>query len=245
MVFASLGCFGTACATALTIQSTLGVRRWEAVSDEVVRDTLACLEGDLPANGIKIGMLATAENVLAVCEFVANVRRRKPDVAVVLDPVLRSSSGRELLSAAGVAMLQERLMPLVDWITPNMAELGELAGIRVEAQVEMERAARLLHQRYQTLGVVAKGGHLEGRADDLVLEQSGRATWLRGPRLASRATHGTGCAFSSAMACGLARGEEAVEAAGKAKEYVRGAMERATPIGAGNGPMNLLWPLRK
>jgi hydroxymethylpyrimidine/phosphomethylpyrimidine kinase len=245
MVFASFGCFGTACVTALTVQSTTGVRASEAVAPQLVSATLACLESDLPVDGVKIGMLATRQNVLAVCEFLGRVRARGGHVPVVLDPVLRSSSGRELLSADGVEALRERLLPLVNWVTPNLAELGELTSLNVRKREEMEAASRGLVERYRTLGVVAKGGHLEDCADDLVIGADGRSTWLPGERLISRSTHGTGCAFSSALACGLALGGEAAESAGAAKAFVRGAIECATPIGAGNGPMNLLWSLRK
>ena len=245
LVFASFGCFGTACATALTVQSTVGVRSTEPVSAALVADTLACLEEDLPADGLKIGMLATEENVVEVCEFLDRVRKKSKRVPVVLDPVLRSSSGRALLSPAGVEALCLRLLPLVDWVTPNLMELGELTGRNVATRAEMETSSRDLAGRYQALGVVAKGGHLEAGAFDLVLEAGGRVTWLPGERIASRSTHGTGCAFSSAMACGIAQGADAVSAARAAKEFVRGAIEYAAPIGAGHGPMNLLWPLRK
>lgn len=245
MTFSAFDCFGTACVTALTVQSTLGVRDCEAVSASVLAATLACLEDDLPADGIKIGMLATEENVLAVCAFVERVRASRERVRVVLDPVLRSSSGRELLSPAGLEALRERLLPLVDWATPNLRELGELTGMRIQTHAEMETGALALLERYRTLGIVVKGGHLQGSADDLVAGPGGEMTWLAGRRVASRSTHGTGCAFSSGMACGLAQGVDAVAAARAAKRFVRGAIERAVPVGRGCGPMNLLWPLTK
>jgi len=244
MVFASFGCFGTACVTALTVQSTMGVRASETVSAEWVLATLKCLEDDLPVDGVKIGMLAEEESVLTVCGFVERLKAKDNHVPVVLDPVLRSSSGRELLSSAGLEALQDRLLPLVDWVTPNLAELEALTGIRVRARAGMESGAQALRSRYRTLGIVAKGGHLDEGADDLVVEPEGPVTWLPGDRVVSGSTHGTGCAFSSAMACGLAKGAGAVDAAREAKAFVRGAIEHARPIGGGNGPMNLLWPLR-
>jgi hydroxymethylpyrimidine/phosphomethylpyrimidine kinase len=93
------------------------------------------------------------------------------------------------------------------------------------------------------LGVVATGGHLES-ADDLTVRADGHIQWLSGERIESRSTHGTGCAFSSALACGLVEGRDPVGAARRAKEFVAEAIRRATPIGHGNGPMNLLWPLK-
>ncbi len=245
MVFASFGCFGTACITALTVQSTLGVKACELVSSETVAATLDCLEDDLPVDGVKIGMLATEGNVVAVSRFVERLRGRDNHVPVVLDPVLRSTSGRELLSSAGVEALRSTLLPLVDWVTPNLAELEFLAGIRAVNPEEMELGARALSQCYRTLGVVAKGGHLAEGAHDVVLEANGNLTWLKGERMQSRSTHGTGCAFSSAFACGLAQGGAPLDAARAAKDYVRGAIANATPMGAGPGPMSLLWRLRK
>jgi hydroxymethylpyrimidine/phosphomethylpyrimidine kinase len=122
--------------------------------------------------------------------------------------------------------------------------LEVLTGSGVKTRQEMETAASALASCYRTLCVVAKGGHLEDGTDDLVVEPSGRMTWLPGERVVSRSTHGTGCAFSSALVCGLASGMGPVDAAREAKAFVRQAIELARPIGGGDGPMNLLWPLR-
>jgi hydroxymethylpyrimidine/phosphomethylpyrimidine kinase len=243
-VFAEHQCFGTACVTALTVQSTVGLRAVEAVRPELVRETLEHLWADVPADGIKIGMLATAEIVRAVADFIEQVRAAGGRVKVVLDPVLRSSSGTELLSAEGAEALQSRLLPLVDWVTPNLAELSALAGRGIHTPEEMERGAEALSALYPRLGVVATGGHLSGGADDLVWGPAGEREWMRGERLASRSTHGTGCAFSSAMACRLAAGADGLLAARDAKGFVCEAIRRAEPIGRGNGPMNLRWRMR-
>jgi len=238
-VFRSEGFFGTACITGLTVQSTLGVRRVQPVAAALVSETLDCLAQDLPIDGIKIGMLASAENVAAVAAFLGTLRSRS--LPVVLDPVIRSSSGRELLSAEGLAVMQRKLLPLVDWVTPNLAELAALAGRPVSTREEMERCARQLGEQHPKLGIVVTGGHLEDSVDDLVLTPGGRGTWIRGERIDSRATHGTGCAFSSAMLAGLAHGLSGEQAAHSAKEFVASAMRWATPLGHGKGPMNLAW----
>ena len=219
-VFAAHGLFGTSCITALTVQNTVGVAAVHPVGGAVVRATLECLWEDLPPVGIKIGMLATAGCVEAVAGFLEGLRVRP---VVVLDPVLRSTSGRELLDAAGVEVMRRRLLPLVDWVTPNEAELavlGELSGV----------------------GVVVTGGDREPPDDRVVID--GVETWLTGVRVETRATHGTGCAFSSALLARLVLGDEPLDAARAAKDYVAEAMRRATPIGRGRGPMNHLWPLR-
>jgi hydroxymethylpyrimidine/phosphomethylpyrimidine kinase len=243
MVFAAHGLFGISCITGLTVQSTMGVRATASVSAEIVHDTLDCLQSDLPLAGIKIGMLTTAANVAMVVEFLEMLRDEGRRVPVVLDPVLRSSSGRELLDADGVAVMRRRLLPLVDWVTPNLEELGVLTGHLVRRHEEMADAAQVLQMMGSELNVVVTGGHLDP-PDDLVVSADGEVLWLPGERIESQSTHGTGCAFSSALLSRVVLGDAAKEAASMAKRYVSEAIRTATPMGNGIGPMNLLWPLQ-
>ncbi len=242
-VFASFGLFGTSCITALTVQSTQGVRASYPVDAQILRESLDCLADDFPFAGIKIGMLATAGNAEVVSDFLERLRAgsRAP---VILDPVLRSSSGAALLSGKGVATLRSRLLPLVDWVTPNQAELGVLLDRSVVSSEEVETAARSLQSLYPGLGVIATGGD-QAAPNDFLLDPAGESVWLTGRRVESRATHGTGCAFSSALACGLATGQTGVEAAFEAKRFVEQAIASAPGLGHGKGPMNLHWPLKK
>ena len=244
MVFAAHGLFGTSCITGLTVQSTVGVRSTTVVSAEVVRATLDCLASDLPPAGVKIGMLTTAENVAAVAEFLSELRGDEDRIPVVLDPVLRSSSGRELLDAEGVSAMRESLLPLIDWVTPNLEELGVLTGQMVRRREDMPDAARALQEMGWELNVVATGGHLNP-PDDLLVTAAGEMVWLPGEQRVSRSTHGTGCAFSSALLSRLVLGEVAKDAAERAKRYVAEAIGRAEAMGRGIGPVNHLWPLRK
>lgn len=243
MVFAAHGLFGTSCITNLTVQSTVGVRATHPVSREVVEATLECLVSDLPPAGIKIGMLGTAAVVGIVADFLDNLRKMGSVIPVVLDPVLVSSSGRKLLDPEGVAVLQARLLPLVDWVTPNLDELAVLTGLWVHSREELLPAAMELSRR-RGVHVLATGGHLDS-PDDLVLTPDGSSTWLPGTKVQSRSTHGTGCALSSALLSRLVLGDTALEAASAAKQYVREAIQHATPIGAGHGPIEHLWPLRR
>jgi len=243
-VFSAFGGFGVSCITGLTVQSTTGVAGVEAVPAATVRATLACLAADLPLAGIKIGMLATAENVRIVDGFCA-VNRTVP---TVLDPVWRSSSGRDLLDPAGAAVLREKLLGNVGWITPNLDELGMLTGVSVRTAEDVPAAARRLLAQAQDLGnpglqVVVTGGHLESASDFLL--SGTMEVWIPGERVETTATHGTGCAFSSALLAGLVLHPERgpLEQVIAAKNYVRRALETAVPIGRGRGPMNLLWPL--
>jgi len=239
MVFAAHGLFGTSCITSLTVQSTVGVQAAHPIRPDTVRTTLDCLHADLPAAGIKIGMLATAETVAVVADFLNHLRSRGERVPVVLDPVLRSSSGAELLDQPGLELLRQRLLPLVDWVTPNLAELELLTGRSVVGRADLPAAARLLHET-TGLNIVATGGHLDA-PDDFLLTATGGTSWLRGTRINSASTHGTGCAFSSALLCGLVQGKSAYEAAVGAKLYVAEAIRTAPGLGKGRGPLNHLW----
>jgi len=243
MVFAAHGLFGTAAITSLTVQSTTGVRSTDPIAASVLEDTLECLHADMPPAGVKIGMLATAPIVEVVVVYLRRLRRLSPDVPVVLDPVIRSSSGRELLSPEALTLLHERLLPLATWVTPNLEELSVLANLPTRNQYQIETAAQSLQRPFSGLNILVTGGHMDP-PDDLVLTAEGGPQWIAGKRVESRATHGTGCAFSSALLSRLVLGDTAFEAASAAKRYVAEAIRQAEPLGYGNGPLNHLWPLR-
>lgn len=232
-VFAAHGLYGVSAICALTVQSTQGVRRVEAISPELLAETLGFLGEDFKISGLKIGMLATAENVDAVCKYLS--KAGIDESYVVLDPVLKSSSGREFLSARGAARLRESLIPKVGWLTPNTEELAMLTGLPVRDQQEVEAAADVLAAGCPDLNLVVTGGHLDS-PDDFVRLAGGERRWLAGRRIETTSTHGTGCVFSSALLCRLLLGDGPMEAAAAAKSYVAEAMAAARPIGKGWGP---------
>ncbi len=240
-VFAAHGVFGISAITALTVQSTVGVRRSQTISPEFLTATLACLQDDLQPQGIKIGMLGRAEQVRTVAEFLQPLRTPAARALVVLDPVLRSSSGSVLLNDEGLASLLSDLLPLVDVVTPNSDELTVLTELPCDNSEDIAAAAHALAARYTGLTVIATGGD-RAQPDDLLLHE-GVATVLRGERIETSSTHGTGCAFSSALLCRLLRKDPMTSAATAAKRYVEQAMRTAVPRGRGRGPMNLLWPI--
>jgi len=248
--FSAFGIYGVACISAMTVQSTLGVRSVEPLSAILVRQTLQCLADDVGLSGIKIGMLGSSAVASEVASF---LRAQSGSIArdrIVLDPVLRSSSGASLLDLDGVRVLREALLPQVGWITPNTDELAILTGadLTVPGQLRQEQipaaSARLqeiaAHQGNGSLNVLVTGGHLD-RPDDFLLTAAGEQNWLPGEKVLTNATHGTGCAFSSALLCGLISGLGSVEAAGGAKAYVTEALRSAYPVGKGKGPMNHLF----
>ena len=232
--------FGVSCISALTVQSTTGVKSSQPTGASLVEETLQWLAADLPPDGVKIGMLANEATVLTVARFLSTLPASVP---VVLDPVIRSSSGRELLEPEGVDALITHLLPRVHWVTPNLAELSRMCGLPVDIPEQMEAGAAMLRECHPHLGVVVTGGHL-AEPNDLVVSPDSTSLWLSGHRIETRATHGTGCAFSTALLCGLVAGQDGIEAARSAKAFVSEAMRRAEPRGRGRGPMELLWPLR-
>jgi hydroxymethylpyrimidine/phosphomethylpyrimidine kinase len=192
-------------------------------------------------------MLATSDNVRAVCEYLESLRTDAEgrSVPVVLDPVIQSSSGAQLLDELGVEMLRTRLLGLVNWVMPNAPELAMLSGHEVSRPEAVPEACRVLQQQAGgRVGIFAKGGHLE-KPDDFLLEAGSEGLWIPGERVETRSTHGTGCALSSAFLSRLVLGHEARSAARLAKQYVEGALRSAVPIGRGSGPMNHLWGILK
>lgn len=235
---AAHGCYGVGCITALTVQSTAGVRRVEPVSPDLVTRTLKELDSDIEIAAIRIGMLGSGRVVKAVVEFLAD---RKP-VNVVLDPILKSSSGTDLLDAAGARLLVEKLLPLATVATPNVDEASALTGLAVANPDQMRAAAQKLHQ-LGSPAVVITGGHLE-KAIDLLSFVTKRGTEqevFKSARLRSNSTHGTGCAFATSVACHLALGRGLPEAVLLAKAYVTATISNAHPLGRGTGPIHHLY----
>ncbi len=243
---AAHGCYGVACITAITVQSTAGVRRVEAVDPALVTETLEELASDIPIAAVHIGMLGTAKVVKAVVEFLGRRSGKNKLPNVVLDPILKSSSGADLLDAAGTRVLIEKLIPLADVITPNVDEAAILTGLKVTDLDEMRAAAAKLHQMGST-AVVITGGHLEKATDLLSFTTKGgvEEEVFKAERQRSNSTHGTGCAFATAMSCHLALDRGLAEAALLAKTYVTAAIAAGHPLGRGTGPVHHLYRMNQ
>jgi hydroxymethylpyrimidine/phosphomethylpyrimidine kinase len=239
---AAHGCYGVACISALTVQSTAGVRRVEPVSPELVTDTLKELASDVEIAAVHIGMLGSGRVVRAVADFLA--KQKFPEV--VLDPILKSSSGANLVDAAGARVLVERLIPLATVVTPNVDEASALTGLAVTNPEQMRAAATKLHSM-GAAAVVVTGGHLD-KAIDLLSFTTKRGVEqeiFKSERQRSNSTHGTGCAFATAMTCHLALGRGLPEAVLLAKAYVTAAIANAHPLGHGIGPVHHLYRMHQ
>lgn len=270
-VFAAHRMYGVSAITALTVQSTQGVRRTEPVSPEILEETLQCLAEDVEIEGVKIGMLGTADNVTVVTRFLDN--NGLPPERVVLDPVIRSSSGKELLDRNGLDLLRAELLPRVGWVTPNVQELAVLLGRLVSGTSEIPRGAADLQSQnaalrsgqnspaapdsglgrapaphfglkepHSGLNIVVTCGESDP-PNDFLRSVAGEEFWFPGERIETSATHGTGCTFSSALLSALVAGENAADAVKAAKNYVTLAMRKAYRIGKGNGPLHHLFDL--
>jgi hydroxymethylpyrimidine/phosphomethylpyrimidine kinase len=253
---AAHGCYGVACITALTVQSTAGVRRVNAVDPGLISETLEELAADVEIAAVHIGMLATGKVVKAVGEFlshppasaptsnVASKKARLPNV--VLDPIFKSSSRANLLDPAGVRLLRDLLIPIVDVVTPNVDEAEALTGVKVKELDDMRAAANQFHE-LGSQAVVITGGHLD-KAIDLLSFTSSKGIEqevFKAERQRSNSTHGTGCAFATAMACHLALDRGLAEAALLSKTYVSAAISNGHPLGHGTGPVHHLYRMNQ
>jgi len=239
---AALGCYGVACISALTVQSTVGVRRVQPVDAGLVTETLTELASDIGIAAVHIGMLGSGKVVQAVADFLA--AHQMPNV--VLDPIFKSSSGTDLLDALGRQLLIDKLLPLSTVVTPNIDEASALTGLPVTNPEQMRAAARKLHEMGAS-AVVVTGGHLE-KAIDLLSFTSKRGIeqeLFKSVRLKSNSTHGTGCAFATSVACHLAMGRGLPEAVLLAKAYVGAAISNAHPLGHGTGPVHHLYRMQQ
>ena len=246
---AAHSCYGVACVTALTVQSTSGVKRVAAVDSALVTETLEELAADFEIAAVHIGMLANAKIVRAVADFLSRPATGRAEESerprlrnIILDPVLKSSSGRELLDAAGSRLLIGQLIPLSDVITPNVYEAAILTGLKVKEPEEMKAAAAKLHDM-GAKAVVITGGDLEKAMDLLSFPSHGgfEQEIFKAERQRSNSTHGTGCAFATAMACHLALERGLAEATLLAKTYVTAAISKGQPLGKGVGPVHHLY----
>jgi hydroxymethylpyrimidine/phosphomethylpyrimidine kinase len=235
---AAHGCYGVAAITALTVQSTAGVRQVNPVDPKLLRDSLDELTADVKVSAVHIGMLGSADVAAEVVDFLQ--RSQLPHV--VLDTILKSTSGTRLLDESGVKVLTEKLLPLAEAVTPNAEEAAALAGMQVSYVDDMRQAAQKLHEM-GAKGVVITGGHLE-KATDVLSLQNGEFQIFKSDKQDSTCTHGTGCAFSTAIACHLAHGRALPEAVLLAKAYITAAIANAYPIGKGAGPVNHMYRMR-
>lgn len=229
--FAALGVYGASVITALTAQNTRGVTGIHQVPADFVNAQIDAVFGDLDVGAVKIGMVAD----LAVIDAIAAGLRKWGPKHIVLDPVMVATSGDRLLATEAVDALRTKLIPLSSLITPNMPEAAALLNEPVAAD---EAAIESQGTRLLAMGcpaVLIKGGHGQGAESIDYLVRGSGAIALAAPRIATQNTHGTGCSLSSAIAAGLAKGEDMETAVRNAKAWVSAAIAAADRLGVGHG----------
>jgi hydroxymethylpyrimidine/phosphomethylpyrimidine kinase len=229
--FAAHGCYGVAAITALTVQNTQSVADVQNTPSATLRAQLEALANDCDIAAVKIGMLGNRGNATVVAEFLDAHKFAH----VVHDPVMKSSSGTELLDAAGIKYVVTELLKRSSVITPNVPEAEILTGLTIKDVADMEAAARKIVEMGAHAAIV-KGGHMDRAVD--VLFDGNEIFGLAGDKNREDTLHGTGCTFASAIAAQLAAGRGLVEAAMLAKAYVTKAIEKAYAVGKGREPLD-------
>jgi len=230
-VFRAFGVWPTMAITAVTAQNTQGVDAVAVMDPDMVLAQIQAVVRDIGVDAVKTGMLGSGAVASAVAAGIAGLP------AVVVDPVLVSSTGTPLLDADGVDVLRSRLLPLATVVTPNLVEAAALTGLPVTDRDGMAAAAEALVGMGARAALVT-GGHLPGDSVADCLVSGGRCRWFEAPRQRSVHTHGTGCVLSAAIAAGLALGDGLDDAVPAARAAVRQAIERGVALGSGVGPVD-------
>ncbi len=237
--FSAHGVYGMSVITAITAQNTQGVLAVQDISVELIEKQIEAIFEDIRVDGLKIGMVSQIDTINAIGE---ELRYYKPS-NIVLDPVMVSKSGYHLLQQSAKEALIKSLVPLATIVTPNIPEAEVLTGMKIGSIEEMEKAARVIFEM-GPCNVLLKGGHLDEDATDILFDGS-KISCLKGKRINTKNTHGTGCTLSAAIASNLAKGYSVAEAVALAKEYITIAIENSLSIGKGVGPTNHFYTLYK
>ncbi|WP_372808571.1 bifunctional hydroxymethylpyrimidine kinase/phosphomethylpyrimidine kinase [Pontiella sp.] len=235
-VMSAFGVHGCSVVTALTAQNTLGVQLVESVSEVMLRAQLAALAEDLPPDSIKTGMLGSASSCKAVADFLETLPSCPP---IVCDPVLKSTSGTDLLDSEALDTLISRIFPHVAVLTPNLPEAEFLIGHRID-RVE-DAADEILAMGVGS--VLIKGGHADGNECSDFWSRGDQCAWLTASRIETRHTHGTGCILSAAIASAIALGQDIPDAVRTAKRFLHDCLLTPANVGEGHGPM-MIGPLK-
>ncbi len=235
--FSAQGTYGMSVITAVTVQNTQGVFGCQDIDPEIIKGQIDAIFTDIEVSAVKIGMVSRIETIHAIAEKLEQYQPRN----IVLDPVMISKSGFDLMQPEAKDTLIRRLLPLAYLITPNLPEAEVITGRKIETLAEMEEAAKEIYAMGPK-NVLIKGGHLEGEATDLLYDGKQLLT-LQSERIHTKNTHGTGCTLSSCIAANLARGKSVEEAVRIAKDYITIAIAHALDIGKGVGPTNHFYEL--
>lgn len=235
--FSALGTYGMSVITAVTVQNTQGVFGCQDITPDIIKGQIDAIFTDIEVSAVKIGMVSQIETIKAISEKLKQYHAKN----IVLDPVMISKSGFDLMQPEAKQTLINELIPLAYVITPNLPEAEVITGTHIENIEDMKRAAKTIHDM-GAKNVLIKGGHLENDATDIFFDGTNYIA-LEGERIQTKNTHGTGCTLSSAIAANLAKGKTAEQSVKVAKEYITMAITHALNIGKGVGPTNHFYDL--
>jgi hydroxymethylpyrimidine/phosphomethylpyrimidine kinase len=238
--FSANGVYGMSVITAVTAQNTMGVFGIQDISPEMIESQIDIIFDDIRVDAIKIGMVSKIESIKAISKSLRKIDRLP---VIVLDPVMISKSGFNLLSRDAKDTLVKELFPLATLITPNLPEAEEILGIKIETLDDMKEAALKLKE-LGPKAVLVKGGHLEGEATDLLFDGKDFVVFQQ-ERINTTHTHGTGCTLSSTIAANLAKNMDIEEAVRSGKKYITCAIKHGFELGKGVGPTNHFYELYK
>ncbi|WHX50245.1 bifunctional hydroxymethylpyrimidine kinase/phosphomethylpyrimidine kinase [Paenibacillus woosongensis] len=238
--FQELDVFGMSAITAITVQNTLGVQGVYPLPPQAAAEQIDAVSTDLGVDALKTGMLFSAEIIEAVAGRIKEHGWRN----VVVDPVMIAKGGADLLLPEAVRALKEQLLPLALIVTPNIPEAEALSGMTIRSMADRREAAKRICA-YGPAVAVIKGGHDEDGEQVVDLIYDGTScTELKGRRIHTVHTHGTGCTYSAAITAGLAKGLPVLEAVQMARDYIQAAIEDSLELGQGHGPTNH-WAFRR
>lgn len=235
--FSAHGLFGMSVIVSVVAENTSRVYDVQDITPDMIAKQIDAVFEDIGTDAVKVGMLSNAASMRIVAK---KIKQYHP-ANLVIDPVMLAKNGCPLMDPESVSTLIEMILPLADVLTPNIPEAEQITGLKIRSLAEMEQAAMRIH----ALGcqaVVVKGGHAKGQAVD-VLYDGTHFTHFNAERIPTKNTHGTGCTFSSAIACQLARGKSLTDAVRLAKHYVTIAIRHSLNLGKGCGPTHHFYEL--
>jgi hydroxymethylpyrimidine/phosphomethylpyrimidine kinase len=235
--FSAHGLFGMSVIVAVTAQNTQKVVAVQDITPDMIKKQIDAIFQDIDVDVVKIGMVSQVESILAIAE---RLELYKPEL-IVLDTVMVSKSGYDLLNPESVDTLIEKLLPLATLVTPNIPEAEKLTGQKITSIEDMEEAAKSIY-KIGAKNILITGGHLEGDAIDVLFDGDG-FTHYKSPKIQTKNTHGTGCTLSSAIASNLALGMDIRKAVSEAKSYIDDVIIHSLEIGKGAGPTNHFYRL--
>ncbi len=226
------GVYAMTALTAITAQNTIGVTDILEVTPEILKNQIEAVFEDIYPNAVKIGMVSSSLLINTIADELKKYNAKN----IVVDPVMISTSGSNLIETSAISTLKEKLIPISTLITPNIPEAEVLSGMEIKDENHMCIAGKKIFNTYGC-AVLLKGGHNINDSNDLLCI-NGEIKWFYGKRINNPNTHGTGCTLSSAIACNLAKGYTIEESVERGKNYISLALEDMMDLGKGIGPMN-------